>query len=537
MSLCRGTDSTTDQRKTGLLDQALALFDVGGGPDLAGRHVIECGDNAGGTGLSDLFERDRVIGPEPAPGFFHCIESSTLRIAAVHARQLTKSAILMRYAHRFSRTLALFLPGIFLLGFNIGTGSVTAMAKAGATYGMSLLWTIVASCLATYFMINVYGRLTLVTGETALQAFRRHIHPLVGLFFIVALTAGVSGSVMGVMGIVAEISSEWSKALVDGGIAPVWFAAFFVALVYFIFWNGKTQFFERSLAVIVAIMAACFILNFFILMPPPVDIAERPGAVASGGSAGRRQRSVSRHRIDGGHDGILGPVHYPHDIGKRSRLDDCGRRKQRNDAIVAVVMMFVISGSIMAAAAGTLYVEGLGLEKASQMIGLLEPLAGSFATTIFVVGIVAAGVSSQFPERPDVALAVVRLQSVGAGHDFAAVSHHRPCHFIARAGSADLRGATHHRHDRLPGLQCRHPARDGCLYSVPWQSTGSHGRASKHDSHKHRAHRDPAVFVRHHVNGHPRCLANHRVLTQIWFPRLVIFDCDGVLVDSEDVRQ
>jgi Mn2+/Fe2+ NRAMP family transporter len=137
---------------------------------------------------------------------------------------------------RFSKTLALFLPGIFLLGFNIGTGSVTAMAKAGATYGMSLLWTIVASCLATFFMINVYGRLTLVTGETALQAFRQHIHPLVGLFFIVALTAGVSGSVMGVMGIVAEISSEWSKALVDGGIAPVWFAAFFVSLVYFIFW-------------------------------------------------------------------------------------------------------------------------------------------------------------------------------------------------------------------------------------------------------------------------------------------------------------
>ncbi|MFT6511960.1 MAG: Mn2+/Fe2+ NRAMP family transporter [Neolewinella sp.] len=46
-----------------------------------------------------------------------------------------------------SRSLATFLPGIFFLGFNIGTGSVTAMAKAGASYGMLLLWTIVASCL------------------------------------------------------------------------------------------------------------------------------------------------------------------------------------------------------------------------------------------------------------------------------------------------------------------------------------------------------------------------------------------------------
>jgi hypothetical protein len=34
---------------------------------------------------------------------------------------------------KFAKTLALILPGIFLLGFNIGTGSVTAMAKAGAT--------------------------------------------------------------------------------------------------------------------------------------------------------------------------------------------------------------------------------------------------------------------------------------------------------------------------------------------------------------------------------------------------------------------
>ena len=33
--------------------------------------------------------------------------------------------------NKISKGLALFLPGIFLLGFNIGTGSVTSMAKAG----------------------------------------------------------------------------------------------------------------------------------------------------------------------------------------------------------------------------------------------------------------------------------------------------------------------------------------------------------------------------------------------------------------------
>ncbi len=299
--------------------------------------------------------------------------------------------------NRMSKTLALFLPGIFLLGFNIGTGSVTAMAKAGATYGMSLLWAIVASCLATYFMINAYGRLTLVTGETALQSFRRHIHPLVGLFFIVALTAGVSGSVMGVMGIVAEISSEWSKALVDGGIAPIWFAAFFVSLVYFIFWNGTTQFFERSLAVIVAIMAACFLLNFFILMPPPIEIAKGllPSLPDVPLDEGKGPFLVIASMV--GTTVFSGLFIIRTTLVKEAGWTIADIDKQRNDAIVAVAMMFVISGSIMAAAAGTLYVEGLGLDNASQMIGLLEPLAGSFAATIFALGIVAAGVSSQFP--------------------------------------------------------------------------------------------------------------------------------------------
>ena len=271
------------------------------------------------------------------------------------------------------------------------------MAKAGATYGMSLLWTIVASCLATYFMINVYGRFTLVTGETALQAFRRHIHPLVGIFFIVALTAGVSGSVMGVMGIVAEISSEWSKTMVDGGIGPVWFAALFVSLVYFIFWNGNTQFFERSLAVIVAIMAACFVLNFFILMPPPIEIAK--GLVPSLPDVpldeGRGPFLVIASMV--GTTVFSGLFIIRTTLVKEAGWTIADITKQRNDAIVAVAMMFVISGSVMAAAAGTLHVEGLGLERASQMIGLLEPLAGSFAASIFAAGIVAAGVSSQFP--------------------------------------------------------------------------------------------------------------------------------------------
>jgi len=298
---------------------------------------------------------------------------------------------------QFSKWIALFLPGIFLLGFNIGTGSVTSMAKAGATYGMSLLWTIVASCLATFLMIDLYSRYTLVTGETALQAFRKHIHPAMGVFFIVALTASVSGSVMGVMGIMADICYEWSKTMIEGGIAPIYFALLFISLVYFVFWNGQTQFFQRALAVIVAIMAASFILNFFILMPPPNEIVKglipKLPEVAEG--LGNSPFLVIASMV--GTTVFSGLFIIRTTLVKEAGWTIKDQKKQRNDVLLSVAMMFIISGTIMAAAAGTLYKEGLGLSKASQMIELLEPLAGRLATSIFAIGIISAGVSSQLP--------------------------------------------------------------------------------------------------------------------------------------------
>lgn len=299
--------------------------------------------------------------------------------------------------NKLAAALALFLPGIFLLGFNLGTGSVIAMAKAGAEYGMTLLWTIVASCLCTFFMINLYGRYTLVTGETALQAFKKHIHPAVGIYFIAALTLGVAGSVMGVMGIVADICYEWSKTFVTGGIAPIWFAAFFSALVFFIFWNGKTEFFERSLAVIVAVMSACFLVNFFIMMPPPLDIIKGllPSVPEVNGNAGAGPLLVIASMV--GTTVFSGLFIIRTTLVKEAGWTLKDARTQRNDAVFAVGMMFLISASIMAAAAGTLHAEGLGLSKASQMIELLEPLAGPLATSLFAIGIIAAGVSSQFP--------------------------------------------------------------------------------------------------------------------------------------------
>ena len=66
-------------------------------------------------------------------------------------------------------------PGLFLIGYNIGTGSVTTMAKTGAEHGMSLFWALLLSCFFTYILMVAYGKVTLVTGNTALFNFKKEL--------------------------------------------------------------------------------------------------------------------------------------------------------------------------------------------------------------------------------------------------------------------------------------------------------------------------------------------------------------------------
>lgn len=70
---------------------------------------------------------------------------------------------------------------------------------------------------------------------------------------------------------------------------------------------------------------------------------------------------------------------------------------QKRDAFISASMMFIISAAVMITAASTLNVQGLTMHNVSEMIPLLEPIAGNAALSVFVIIIVAAGLSSHLP--------------------------------------------------------------------------------------------------------------------------------------------
>src|SRR5680860_1703398 len=167
-----------------------------------------------------------------------------------------------------------FGPGIFAIGYTIGTGSVTSMIVAGSTYGMQLLWVLLLSCIFSGVLMFAYGNFALVTGQTALYAFKNHLKwgKLIAILIIIGISFGQWNSLMGILGISANIIFEifliYFPDLAGYQYESVLIIAIVVIVVFYRFLLiGKYAFFEKILVIFVTIMGLSFIISLFMVYP------------------------------------------------------------------------------------------------------------------------------------------------------------------------------------------------------------------------------------------------------------------------------
>ena len=286
-------------------------------------------------------------------------------------------------------------PGLFLIGYNIGTGSVTTMAKTGAEHGMGLFWALILSCIFTYILMVAYGKVTLVSGKTALFNFKTEFKWgwVLSLYIIIALIIGELLALMGVMGIVADLVQEGIRLAFNGLVVETfWIILFFSIILYTLLWFGRYLVFEKILTVLVIVMGVSFLVVFFMVKPSFSALAEgiipsipsTPGAfgliAAIAGTTCSAAVFIMRSTVV---------------AEKGWGINDL--KTEKKDSFVSAAMMLLLSGVIMAVAAGTLHVSGLKLENTVEMIELFEPIGGKFAAFILIIGIAGAGLSTIFP--------------------------------------------------------------------------------------------------------------------------------------------
>jgi len=299
----------------------------------------------------------------------------------------------------FMRAILSFGPAFLAIGYTIGTGSVTAMIVAGSTFGMQLLWVLLLSCLFSGVLIYAYGNFALVTGETALYSFKKHLKfgKVIAILIIIGVSFGQWNSLTGILGISSNILFEMI-ALYFPAVVPhkyavvVTIAVLVISIMYAILLIGKYSLFEKILVIFVSCMGLSFILSLFVVHPMPAEVVRGLIPVIPDVVGGKMMVAAFVGTTMASATFLSRPLFIQ---GKGWGIAD--RAQQKKDAIVAAVLVFIISGSVMAVAAGALFHEGKPVTDVLDMVNALEPIAGKFALTVFFFGTLAAGLSSVFP--------------------------------------------------------------------------------------------------------------------------------------------
>jgi Mn2+/Fe2+ NRAMP family transporter len=155
---------------------------------------------------------------------------------------------------------------------------------------------------------------------------------------------------------------------------------------------GRYTFFERILIVFVTIMGVSFIISMFVVLPSPREIVSGllPGIPDVPGANMMVAAFVGTT--------MAAPTFIVRPLLMRGKGWGSNQvREQSRDSLISATLMFIISGSIMAAATGALYQTGQGIEKVLDMVYTLEPVAGKFAVFLFLFGTISARLSSILP--------------------------------------------------------------------------------------------------------------------------------------------
>ncbi len=290
-------------------------------------------------------------------------------------------------------------PGIFCIGYTIGTGSVTSMAKAGSEFGMQLLWVLALSVFFAWVLMEAYGRYGVVTGETAIHSVRnklKHGNKL-AMIILIGVVAGQWTCLSGILGLTSHAMYELFHLFVPGSSAANYWAVLGIAIflivgLYAILLIGEYSIFEKILVIFVTIMGISFLISMFIVLPPVSEIAGGLIPSIPQVPGGKLMVAAFVGTTMAAPTFVVRPL-----LMKGKGWHKGNTREQSRDAMTSAILMFIISGSVMVTATGALYYDGKVIHRVLDMVYTLEPVAGRFAVALFVVGAMSAGLSSIFP--------------------------------------------------------------------------------------------------------------------------------------------
>lgn len=293
---------------------------------------------------------------------------------------------------RLARLMPFLGPAFIASVAYVDPGNFATNISAGAQFGYTLLWVILASNLMAMLVQMLSAKLGMATGmnlaEHCRQRFpRRAVWLMWGLMELVAMATDLAEFLGAALGF----------NLLFG--IPLWLAGIFTAIATFIILSLERYGFrplEVAISAFVGIVAVCYVIETILDKPVWGDVLYHAVVPQFQGPESILLAT-----------GILGATIMPHAIFLHSALTQ-GRimvkepkllkrlyRFEIYDVLIAMGVASLINSAMLIMSASTFFTQGLNnVGSIEEAYKTLEPLLGQASSVIFGLSLLASGLSS-----------------------------------------------------------------------------------------------------------------------------------------------
>ena len=266
-------------------------------------------------------------------------------------------------------------PASLICSTSMGPGTATSCIQAGANFSYSLLWIILLSGLFCGMVAYCGAKITAISGMPVYEFIESKIgRALATLLFAVVLVTWncviySQGSTM----------MSLSKIIFGDtfGIAAFVITIGIIAYIY-VFSSSRNVIKIASL--MCTLMAIIFFINIFVSKPSGAELAKGLIPTIPAGSA------VVIAGIIGGSCPGTSAMWYSYSVKNENWDTPKAMEFIKYDQIIFSFMFTLFSIGIFVSGAAVLNPAGIQVSSALQAASALEPVAGSFATFIFIAG-------------------------------------------------------------------------------------------------------------------------------------------------------
>jgi manganese transport protein len=270
-------------------------------------------------------------------------------------------------------------------------GNFATNIQAGARYGYGLLWVVLVANLIAMLFQALSAKLGIVTGRNLAELCREQLpRPLVLAMWIVSEIAAMATDLAEFLGGAIGLSLLFNLPL-------FWGMAVTAIVTYGILTFERRGFrpVELIIGALVSIICLCYLIELFIV---PVN-----WAAAVFHTVVPRLDDAAAITIA---VGIIGATVMPHAVYLHSGLtqgrltvhDDASRRKllhySNREVIVALTIAGVVNMAMVMMASGAFHQGHRDVAEIETAYQTLRPLLGTGAATVFLISLLASGVSS-----------------------------------------------------------------------------------------------------------------------------------------------